>query len=135
METYIQSCLHLETAAVLSGITSKMTTKWIELGRAGHPEFVAFVDMIDKANAQLSHRIMQPMTKAAFEDGNIQALQWIYKVRLAQREQHLQKKWLELEDKSDLPSEQGQPEEDVDAAEARALTASDGAEIDIAKAH
>lgn len=123
MRQFIKSCLHVETAATLSGIPTKMVTKWIELGRKGRADFVPFVDMIDRANAELSQRVMQPVQTAAFEDGNLQALQWIYKVRLAQREQHLQKKWLDLEDQADVAVEPEVVEEDVAAAEARALAA------------
>jgi hypothetical protein len=128
MQQYIKSCLHIETAAVLSGIPTKLVNKWIELGRKGRPDFVPFVDMIDRANAELSQKVMAPVTAAAFEEGNLQALQWIYKVRLAQREQHLQKKWLDIEDQADAPSEPELSEEDVEAAEARALAALDDSE-------
>lgn len=125
MQQYIKSCLHIETAAVLSGIPSKIVNKWIELGRKGRVDFVPFVDMIDRANAELSQKVMAPVTAAAFEEGNLQALQWIYKVRLQQREQHVQKKWLELEDQADAPIEAELSDEDVAAAEARAMAAQD----------
>lgn len=125
MRQYVKSCLHVETAAVLSGIPTKLVTKWIELGRAGRPDFVPFVDMIDRANAELSLKVMEPVRAAAFEEGNLAALQWIYKVRLQQREQHVQKKWLELEDQHDAQVEPELSDDDVAAAEARALAAAD----------
>lgn len=114
-----------EFAAVNCGIPRKLLLQWVTLGRAGHADFVPLVDMMDRANSRLANELVSPILAAARE-GNLQAIQWLWKVRVDPQVKRFEKKLSEIEDAADANAiDMGvdQPEEDVAAAEARVLAA------------
>jgi phosphoribosylaminoimidazole-succinocarboxamide synthase len=128
MRQRLLQCQFVETAAALSGIPKKILTTWIQLGRAGRAEFVPFVEMIDKANSELAEALITPIKKAALEDGNLKAAQWLYQIRCKQREDAYNKRLIAAEEAAEdafIEATIGtaESEEDIAAAEARALAA------------
>lgn len=124
MRERLLQCQFVETAAALAGIPKKILTTWIQLGRAGRQEFVPFVEMIDKANAELAEALITPIKKAALEEGNVRAAQWLYQVRCKRREDRYMDRLIAAEEAAEdafLEHSVGDAlsEEDVAAAEAR----------------
>lgn len=124
MRQRLLACQFIETAAALAGIPKKVLTTWIQLGRAGRAEFVPFVEMIDKANSELAEALIAPIKKAALEDGNIRAAQWLYQVRCKRREDRYTDRLLAAEEAAEdafLEHTVGAElsDDDVAAAEAR----------------
>jgi hypothetical protein len=121
----------LEHAALLSGISTRILARWIELGRKRTPGFVEFTDAIDVANAELGDKITRAINAAA-EDGDQSALKWLYEKRLGEREKHLQKKWLKSEDDGELATAGDEDIVSLEDAEKRleeSLLAADDAEL------
>jgi hypothetical protein len=126
LKVQLKNCAFIETAATLVGIPKRRLFDWLKLGRGGHPDFLEFINAIDQANAELASNIMEPIKKAAFEEGNISALTFLYNARMKEREQHFTKKQLALEDVLEADNVVSMPsEEDIAGAEARALAAVD----------
>lgn len=119
-EKHLKRCLHVEHAAVLAKIPTRSLTKWIVLGRQGHPDFVEFVDLID-SNAAKHAGALLDMVSMAVADGDLKAAQWLYKTRYSQRETALTKKWIELEDIAEGEPVAAAAPEDLEAAERRLL--------------
>lgn len=120
----LERCVFIENAALVAGIPRKSLLLWIELGRAGHPEFTPVVQLIDEVNAKLSAEVVEPFFKAAFEDGNLDALKFLYNARFKEQESRFNKKMWEAEDKGDvLLSNEVDDSADVLEAEARAIHA------------
>lgn len=117
---HLKRALHIEHAAVLAGIPTKSLTKWLQLGRSGHKDFVEFVDIVDKVSATHASALIDMVTQAV-SDGDVKAAQWLYKQRYDQREKKLTEKWLELEEMIEGSGESAPADEDVAAAEARLL--------------
>ena len=114
-----------EFAAVNCGIPRALLLQWVKLGRAGHPDFVPLVDMMDKANSRLANELVSPIVAAA-KDGNLQAIQWLYKVRVEPQVKRFEKQLADLEDAADHNAVEigiENDEEDAAAAEARVLAA------------
>lgn len=89
----------LEVAAALSGVPRKHLIAWIEAGRRGDPEFVAFVDMVDEENSKLSSEVLERIYEEAFENKNFAALTFLYNNRLKRHEERMAKKIEEVEDR------------------------------------
>lgn len=118
---YMKRSLHVEHAAVLAGIPSKVLTTWIKLGRAGHRDFVEFVDIIDKACTYRAAELLDSIAQAA-SDGDVASARWLYTTLHGTRQKKLDERWLQLEEQLDDASSVGAPtEDDLAAAEARLL--------------
>lgn len=132
MKQRLLQCQFVETAAALVGIPKKVLTTWITLGRQGRSEFVPFVEMLDQANSELAQALIEPIKKAALEDGNLSAAQWLYNVRCKKREDHYMERLLKQEalaEEAFVEAAIGsESEEDIAAAEARALAAAESVE-------
>lgn len=89
--------LFVEHAAALAGIPRRVLRYWIENGRAGHPDFVEFVELLDNQLAELSDALLTPIVAAA-ADGNLAASQWLYQQRVKPFEDHAIKRQLKRED-------------------------------------
>lgn len=118
------SCLFIEHACALEGIPKKMIVEWIKLGRRGKPGFVEFTNMIDQTNADLANTLMTSVMEGV-RNGDIKLAQWVYSQRISpyvnafrKVEQTVEEEANELEQ-----IEEGVSEEDIEAAEARALAA------------
>lgn len=114
----------LEHACLLAGVSLRVLHKWIELGRKNTPGYVEFTDAIDRVDAELGDKLMTGVM-SAIQDGDISSLRWLYDKRFAQREKHVQSKFLTQED--DLSQQQDeagevdvmsleQAEQDLEAA-------------------
>jgi hypothetical protein len=99
MRMRLQKCDSLETAAAVVGIPRKHLLAWIEAGRRGEPDYVAFVDMIDRENANLSKQILERVYEEAFDNRNFTALKFLYDNRLKRHEERIAKKIEEVEDR------------------------------------
>lgn len=108
----------------MAGIPRTQLRNWISLGRKGRPGFVEFTNAVDEATSKLSSDIMEEVYKRAFEERSLPALKWLWEARCKPREEAAWKRELELEERMDALDEESQAsEEDVAAAEARALAA------------
>ena len=130
MRKRLAQCQFIETAAALVGIPKKVLTVWIQLGRAGRPEFVPFVEMVDQASSELAQALIEPIKRAALEDGDIKAAQWLYNIRCKDREQRYNARLAKIEEAAEdafveLAVGAGESEEDIAAAEARVAAAQD----------
>jgi hypothetical protein len=94
----LKQCVFLEHAAALAGVPRRVLQEWILRGRAGDPNFVPFVDMIDLQLAELSDSLTSPIVDAA-RTGNLQASMWLYAQRIKPHEERALKKQFELEDR------------------------------------
>lgn len=124
MEKALARALSIETAATLAGIPRKVLNTWIRFGRAGRPEFVPFVEMIDRANAELDDALMGTIHRKAFEEENLNALMWIYKQRCEKRAQMQQDKELAAEaavEEAFGDNAVAATEEELEAAERRVM--------------
>jgi hypothetical protein len=119
-EDGLKKCLFVEHAAILAGIPTRSLTKWIVLGRQGHRDFVAFVDLIDRISATQAEKILD-MIQVSINDGNLDSAKWMYKQKFAQREVALTKKWIDLEEIVESEPAAPAAEEDLEAAERRLL--------------
>lgn len=121
----------LEHAALLSGISTRVLARWIELGRKRTPGFVEFTDAVDMANAEMGDKITRAINEAA-ESGDQSALKWLYEKRLGEREKHLQKKWLQAEDDGEMETAGDEDVVSLEDAEKRleeSLLAADDGEL------
>lgn len=129
MQMRLEGCESVEFAAVNVGIPRRTLYEWIRLGRIGRPGFVEFVDMVDRANATLAKSLIDSI-QAAVREGNLAAVQWLYKQRISPHEQRALQKQFDLEDRIEAALEENSvadeiSEDDIAAAEARALAAAD----------
>lgn len=127
MQERLEGAESVEFAALNVGIPTKTLREWMKLGRLGKPEFVPFVDMIDKSTAMLAKNLLDVMMTAVRE-GNLSAIQWLYKVRIAPFETRALQKQFEMEDRiedaeASVSIENEVSEADIAAAEARAMAA------------
>ena len=95
----------LEHAALLAGVSSRVLSKWIELGRKNTPGFVEFTNAIDRADAELGDKLMGGIM-TCIEDGDASSMKWLYEKRMGLREKHMQAKWLKVEDDAYAGAEQ-----------------------------
>jgi hypothetical protein len=113
----------LEIAATMVKVPQKTLLKWIEMGRRGAVDYMAFVDMIDEERAKLSGSILEFLYKAAFNEANLDAVKFLYKHRLQKDEERFAERIHAIEDRVQEEVVQGldesQAEEDLAAAEAR----------------
>lgn len=125
LQSNLQKCIYLESAALLAGIPRRTLLDWIRLGRKGHPEYTGVVDMIDMENAVLSQKVLDPIVQQAFEGENMQALMFLYKARLQDSEKRFNTKLAAIEDEAEesVLEESGLSEDDIKAVEERALRA------------
>lgn len=130
MRARLKAGMFLEHAAALEGIPGKLILSWIKEGRKGKAGFVEFTNMLDNQTAQIAADLITPIYNAATKDGNLAAAQWLYKTRLGQREAWYTEKMLKLEEDMDAAADAAEPmnEEDIAAAEARALANMDNDE-------
>jgi len=87
-------------------------------GRAGHPDFVPFVDLLDEQLAELSDALVSPVVEAA-KGGNLKATMWLFDRRVKPYEDRALAKQFELEDR--LDEQQRVVEAHVASSEAQAL--------------
>lgn len=120
LKVRLQQCIFIEHAAALSGIPKRVLSEWILQGRAGHPDFAAFVDMLDEQLAELSSTLVTPIVEAA-KSGNLQASMWLFNQRIRPHEERSLKKQFEVEDR--LEESQRVIEAHADVAEADELAA------------
>jgi hypothetical protein len=90
----------VEHAAALSGIPRRVLSEWMLQGRAGHPDFVAFVELLDEQLAELSEALVSPVVEAA-KSGNLKATMWLFDRRVKPYEDRALAKQFELEDRLD----------------------------------
>lgn len=96
--------LALEHAAAFAGIPRRVIREWVAQGRAGHPKFYPFVEMLDLKLAQQAAKLLQPISDAASE-GNLKAAMWLYAQRVAPYEERARKKEWALEDRIEAAAE------------------------------
>lgn len=96
----LRRCLFIEHAASLAGIPKRVLNEWILRGRAGHPDYVPFTDMLDDQLAELSTALVSPIVQAA-QGGNLQASMWLYNQRIKPHEDRALKRQFEVEDRLD----------------------------------
>lgn len=114
----LQQCIFIEHAAALAGIPRKVLTEWILQGRAGHPDFVSFVDMLDTQLAELSDALVSPIVEAA-KSGNLKASMWLFDHRVKPYEERSLKRQFDLEDR--IEERQRFIEAEVESADAQSL--------------
>lgn len=123
MRLRLKAGVFLEHAAALEGIPARMVLVWIKLGRQGKKPFNEFVDMIDRQNAELASGLIEPIY-AAVKEGNLEAAKWLYKTRMARREEHFERRVMAAEDVIETKLEEAESvdERELEAAEERALS-------------
>lgn len=94
----LRQCLFIEHAAALAGIPKRVLTEWILRGRAGDPQFVPFVEMLDQQLAELSDDILTPIVEAA-KHGSVKASMWLYDHRIRPHEERALKRQFDMEDR------------------------------------
>jgi len=113
----------LETAATMCKVPQKTMLKWIELGRRGAGDYVPFVDMLDEERAKLAEVTLEYLYKAAFLEGNLDAVKFIYKHRIQKDEERFAQRIYEIEDRVQeevlTAVDQAEHEDELVAAEAR----------------
>jgi hypothetical protein len=87
-------------AAILAGVKERVLNKWLELGRKNVPGYVEFTDVIDRADAELGEKLMAGIMSFV-EEGDLNAIKYLYEKRLGAKEKHLQAKWLEEADEAE----------------------------------
>lgn len=119
----LKRCMALETAATMCKVPQKTMLRWIELGRRGAGDYVPFVDMLDEERAKLAEVTLEYLYKAAFLEGNLDAVKFIYKHRIQKDEERFAERIYAIEDRvqEEVLSavDQAEAEEDLAAAEAR----------------
>ena len=118
LKSRLRQCIFVEHAAALAGIPRRVLTEWILQGRAGHPDFVDFVDMLDTQLAELSDSLVSPIVEAA-KTGNLQASMWLFNQRVKPYEERALKRQFARED--EIEETQRRIEVEVASAEAQAL--------------
>lgn len=116
----LQQCIFVEHAAALAGIPKRVLNEWILQGRAGHPDFVPFVEMLDSQLAELSETLVSPVVEAA-KSGNLKASMWLFDHRIKPYEDRALKKHFDEEDR--LEESQRVIEAHADIAGAQDLAA------------
>ncbi len=96
----LRSGTFLEHACLLAGVPLRVLNRWIEFGRANVPGYVEFTDVIDRSNAELGDKLSKVVLNA-IEDGDLNALKWLYERRLGASEKHAQERWLEVQDQAE----------------------------------
>jgi len=81
LQTYMRACSTLEVAAMNVGISRPALYQMIKLGRAGDPDYQPFVSAVDKTIAEIADSLLEPI-RAAAKEGNVKALQFLYKERV-----------------------------------------------------
>ena len=119
----LKRCMALETAATMCKVPQKTMLKWIELGRRGAGDYVPFVDMLDEERAKLAEVTLEYLYKAAFLEGNLDAVKFIYKHRIQKDEERFAQRIYEIEDRVQeevlTAVDQAEHEDELVAAEAR----------------
>lgn len=100
LKTRLRQCIFVEHAAALAGIPRRVLSEWMLQGRAGHPDFVPFVELIDEQLAELSDALVSPIVEAA-KSGNIKATMWLFDRRVKPYEERAMQKQFDLEDRMD----------------------------------
>jgi len=98
LRLHLRNALFIETAAVLSKISPAELLEWFRRAMDGDPDFVPVLDMYLEETALLAKAIMAPMYKKAFEDGDTDALKFIYMNRIKRHEQRFVEKLEQVED-------------------------------------
>lgn len=122
----LQRCDSLEVAAACAGVPRKHLIAWIECARRGDPEYVEFIDMVDKEQASLSSTILERIYEEAFENKNFAALTFLYNNRLKRHEERMAKKIEEIEDRIEAEEAAGPTklsEEELQALEDKVAAA------------
>lgn len=111
-----------ENAAARIGWDATMLRQAIRKGRAGVPGFKKFVESMDDVLFRQSDQIWEKILEEA-QKGNFSALKYLHQTRVLPRQKALQEAVLKDEFSSGAEDEAAFTEDDLRAAEARALGA------------
>ncbi len=111
-------------AASLAGISMKQLDMVVRMGRSGFEPYAEYTRAIDRVHASIAADVLTIIAEAA-RNGDTKAAQWLYEKKVAPAEAAWQKRMERLEqaedEQSNVPDFSMPSEEDVEAAERRAM--------------